>query len=231
MQSIYSSTPYGTYGFYLGGATVLGPGCPYSPAFHTSAWVSQVKAQGWNLIPIFSDLQPSCIGITQNPIPTGHTNAFWAGVQTGQNAISAAYSRGMTGPLVLDIDRDVADSAACANDTDWYVRGFVEQVRTNAAYIAVLYTGSEAGSRVALRSLNLTPPSQIVIARYNGVEGVYSGIPQIPNSYWSQDQRGHQYSNSAQLVVSGVTHTIDLDCFDMVVFGSTSHSVYTPCLN
>ncbi len=226
MQTLYSGSSYGTYGFYIGGSTVNNA-CPTTAAFHNNAWVSTVVGQGWDLLPIYSDRQPSCGGVSVSfPISTNVTTAYSQGVAAANGAISAAYTRGMFGPVVLDVEPDIPNGASCAAAVDQYVKGFVDQVHTNPSYIPTLYSGYA----ITIRSASLSAPAQVIVPHWNGVLGVYSGLPNLPSGWWIYDQRGHQYSGPVTETYGGNSFVFDRNCFDLTVFGNTVHSTYASCL-
>lgn len=228
MQNLYTHSPYGTYGFYVGGLTVNRV-CPNHASFHTKAWADAVKRQGWNLQPIYSGRQPSCLGSPSYPISSNTTTAFNQGVADGRDAITQAYARGISGPLWLDIEGYVANGLSCQPATDAYTKGWMQTVAANRAYITSLYASYPNVIRAASWPV-AQRPYQVTVPHWNNVPGVYSGLPNLPRSYWVNHQRGHQYRGGHNEVWNGQTYLVDNNCYDQIVHGNTVHSTYNPCL-
>lgn len=230
MATLYQASPYGTYGFYIGGLTV-NRSCPSHASFHNQAWANTVKAQGWNLQPIYSGRQPGCHPNTTvtYPISTNPTTAYSQGQSEGNDAIFQAYTRGIAGPIWLDMDIDIPDSYSCRPSVDNYIRGWMGAVRANAAYIPSLYTGYANANRAATFAV-ANRPYQVTIPHWNNIPGVYGGLPNLNRSYWTGHQRGHQYRGGHNESWGGLTFNVDNNCYDEYVHGSTNHSVYAPCV-
>ena len=228
MQTLYTNSSYGTYGFYIGGITA-NLVCPYTASFHNFSWVASVTGQGWDLLPIYSGRQPGCVpGQGQSyPIDPNPSVAYNQGVSAGSDAIGQAYSRGMFGPILLDVDVDVPTGYSCAGTTDAFERGFIDQIATNSSYIAGIYAGVNNLNRAAAF---VHPPFEVAVPQWNSTPGVYSGISGLSSSYWSNDQRAHQYQGGHTESHGGLSFFVDSDCNDLTVFGNTVHSTYSPCL-
>lgn len=229
MSVLYRNSPYGTYGFYVGGLTV-NRSCPYHASFHTKAWADAVKAQGWNLQPIYSGRQPGCHPNVSPyyKISTDPATAYAQGRSEGTDAMNQAAARGITGPLWVDVDVDIPNSYSCRPSVDNYIKGWTSIVAASGRYVASLYTGYSNANRAATFPVS-SRPQQVTIAHWNGIPGVYSGLPNLNSSYWIYHQRGHQYRGQHTETWGGLTFYVDSDCYDQYVHGYTTHSLYSPC--
>ncbi len=224
----YSASPYASFGFYLGGY-VAGLSCTLAPA-GTSRFNTLV-AQGWNLEPVWSDEQPSCNAWDPNysshqaiGIRTGNANQD--GVNSGINAVYAAYGRGIGGPIWLDID--VPPGAQCLQATNDYVTGFINLLHYYG-YKAAVYGFAPYLNTVATLG---APADQISVAYVTANISVYSGVAPsgLNPGAWTSDQREHQYSSQHYQPYGTQNLWIDEDCLDELVWGNTTHTTYSPCL-
>lgn len=225
MQAQLNYSSLRVYGIYVGGLTVNNS-CPGSAPGYNATWVSQVTAQGWNLSAIYSGHQPSCVGSPHYPIDTNVGNAYNQGLSDGYDAVVQTYSRGMDGPITLDIDTSVPNGVSCAQATDYYIAGFIDEIRLNysPSYRSGLYAFSNVINRAALFG---NPPNQVTGINISSTTGVYNGLPAIPSSYFNMDQRIHQYSGPYTDPITGYIY--DRDCFDVPVFGFTGHPANSGC--
>ena len=164
MASFYSATPYGVYGIYIGGA--IGSGCGASA--YTSSWVTTVLGQGWNLEPIWDDLQPNCSS-TSHPIPTSSSAAYTAGYNSGYNAVSTAYSKAISGPIILDIDYY---EDACAATTDSYVSGWVNALHAYGYQAGIYSYGTNLNHYASIANV----PDEVIGVYITSTVGVYNGL-------------------------------------------------------
>ncbi|MCU1395272.1 MAG: peptidoglycan-binding protein [Ilumatobacteraceae bacterium] len=232
MQTLYSASNLSVVAPYIGGQ--LSVGCGSASA--TAPWVSAIVGQGWNLVPLYDYHHPSCApgqGFNTSganyPIDTNLLNAYNEGKSDGADAIVQAYSRGLNGPIALDVEPDTTNGSPCAQSTDYYEAGFIDQIHTNASYKAFIYSGEY--SLVRTGSFG-HPPDGVVYAHWGTAPGVYAGATVLPSSYYVLDQRGHQYSavsTQGNISYGGQSWGIDLTCWDTAAAGPNSHPYQADC--
>jgi uncharacterized protein YraI len=208
----WNASPYRALGVYIGG---IDRHC--SQPELTAAWVSAVSSMRWRLIPIYKGLQAPC-GTADHKI-----NAATAGSQgtaAADDAVAKAKALGMLSGSALynDMEAYPLGNASCRTAvltflSSWtaelhrlgYVAGVYAQLYSGAADLAGVY-----------RSAAYARPDALWIARYDGNASL-TGWAGIPDSYWSQQQRGKQYQNGHNETYGGVTLNIDNDQFSAPV--------------
>lgn len=210
MQAFWTNTPYWDFYVYLGryGACPSGPG---------PTWVNQVTAIGYNLVPIWWDLQPPCLG---GGISTNTTTATQQGEAAADAASSAAISNGFgSGTIVaLDIEGFDHSQQSCAWAVNSFVNGFDWELRNQAMNPIVYSNPSDMVDWPNIPNV----PYAVWFADWNGHDNVWNESP-IGNGSWSFDQRYHQYLGQQYQYYNGVHMLVDVNCANALVGGTTGN--------
>jgi hypothetical protein len=213
MATWYAASPYKAANMYIGGAS---RGC--TQANLTADWVTQTIAQGWTLIPTYVGLQASC---TAYPNRIDPAQAAAQGSAAADDAIAQlnALGLGIGNPVYFDMEAFSYTNAPCLSAT----RTFLDQwtVRLHArGYVSGIYSSSLTLGAILLDngapSAALHQPDDIWFARWNGSSAT-TGEPAIPDQYWANHQRIHQYQGGHQETWGGITVNIDNDAVDAAV--------------
>ncbi len=213
MSTWYSASPYKAANMYIGGAS---RGC--TQANLTADWVTQTIAQGWTLIPTYVGLQASCSSFPNRIDPA---QAAAQGSSAADDAIAQlnALGLGIGNPVYFDMEAFSYANAACLSAT----RTFLDQwtLRLHAlGYVSGIYSSSLTLGAILLDSgapsVALHQPDDIWFARWNGSSAT-TGEPAIPDQYWADHQRIHQYQGGHQETWGGITVNIDNDAVDAAV--------------
>lgn len=211
-------SPYRAVGVYIGGTNRA---C--SQPNLTSTWVASVLASGWVLIPTYVGLQApvdvcGCASINPN-------QATSQGTAAADDAITqaAALGIGPGNPIYYDMEgysRTTTNSTAVLEFLEaWTVRlhsrGYVSGVYGSAA--------STISDLVAAYPTPYVEPDHIWIANWNGRRT--TDDPYVPDSYWANHQRIHQYRGGHNETYGGVTISIDSNYLDGGVVGTASRPV------
>jgi hypothetical protein len=213
MSTWFSASPYKAANMYIGGAS---RGC--SQPNLTADWVTQTIAQGWTLIPTYVGLQASCSGFPNRIDPA---QAAAQGSSAADDAIAQlnALGLGIGNPVYFDMEAFDYGNAACLSAT----RSFLDQwtVRLHArGYVSGIYSSSLTLGAILIDSgvpsAALNQPDDIWFARWNGSSAT-TGEAAIPDQYWANHQRIHQYQGGHQETWGGITVNIDNDSVDAAV--------------
>ncbi|MDQ3750603.1 MAG: DUF1906 domain-containing protein, partial [Acidobacteriota bacterium] len=191
MQTWWNTSPFYDSNIYMSGRN---RGC--SQPQLSAAWVDQVSAMGWGLIPTIVGYQAPC-----SVCATCQKHSFDAGVAETQGrgeadiAIADATNLGLTQGTVLyyDMERydDLSGTGACSTPVKAFLKGWTDRVKERG-YISGVY-GSPTNA--VNDWINIPPASQmdvVWLARWNNVMSVF-GVAPLPDNYWTNNQRIHQY--------------------------------------
>jgi Domain of unknown function (DUF1906) len=211
----WSVSPYRALGVYIGG---INRAC--SQPNLTSTWVATVIGAGWVLIPTYVGLQaPSdvCGCASINP-----SQAATQGVAAADDAIlqASALGIGPGNPIYYDME-GYARNATNTSAVLTFLDAWTERLHTRG-YVSGVY-GSAASTITDLVSqygLGYSEPDDIWIANWNGL--ATTDDPYVPDSYWSNHQRIHQYRGGHNETWGGVKINVDNNYLDGAVVGNAS---------
>ena len=213
--SAWSASPYRAVGVYIGG---INRAC--SQPNLTSTWVASVIAAGWVLIPTYVGLQAP--GDTCGCASIKPSQAVAQGVAAADDAIAQASTLGIGpgNPIYFDMEyypRGGSNTSAVlgflgAWTTRLHARGYVSGVYGSAT--------SVVRDLVDQYGLGFAVPDDIWVANWNGITS--TDDPYIPDSYWSNHQRIHQYRGGHNETWGGVRINIDNNYLDGAVVGNAS---------
>ena len=218
MQTWWNASPFYDSNIYISGRN---RGC--SQPQLTAAWVNQVSAMGWGLIPTIVGYQAPC-----SVCASCQKHSFDAGVAETQGraeadiAITDANNLGLTQGTVLyyDMERydDLSGTGACSTPVKAFLKGWTDRLKEQG-YISGVY-GSPTNA--VNDWINIPLPSRmdaVWLARWNNVMSVF-GVAPLPDTYWTNNQRIHQYIGPRNETWGGVTFNIDNNISDAPVAGA-----------
>jgi photosystem II stability/assembly factor-like uncharacterized protein len=199
----YKDSPYHYVNVYIGGNNAA---CP-QPGLSTS-WVSTVVGQGWGLIPTWVGPQAPCTSCTScGKFSSTPNTAASQAVSQAKSAASKMSSIGLKGTIVYYDMEYYNDNASCSAATKAFINSWVNELHT-LGYKGAVY-GSPTNANADWTSVG-HPPDDVWLALWNGVASVWNLSP-LPNSYWSHNQRIHQYTGGVNQTYGGVKYNIDQD--------------------
>ena len=192
----------------------------------TPAWVAQVLAGGWNLLPIQVGLQAPCSGFSKR-MSADPATAREQGVAAASDA--AANARALhvpaTSPLVADIEA-YATNARCANAVRSYVAGWTARLHQLGLRSSVY--GSKASTikdvAAASASASYPRPDVIWVANYNGQANTSFDANTMPGDMWA-GHRISQFNPHVTRSYGGYALTIDEDAVQDSVWDHTAPRV------
>jgi hypothetical protein len=209
-MSAWTTSPYHSIGIYIGGAN---RGCPDGNL--SASWVSTVSQQGWRLAPLYVGLQAPCV--FQGGLGLINPGAAPSqGVAAADDAVNRAANFGLGGgtPIYFDMEAYNSADATCRNAVITFVTYWVAELH-NRGYVAGYYSSSASGiaDEASAVGTGNQVPDDIWFANWNGRANIF-GDPYIPDSYWVNHQRLHQYQGGHNESYGGVTLNIDNDVDD-----------------
>ncbi len=208
------ASPYRAVGIYIGG---VNRACPDGNL--SASWVASAKAGGWSLLPLYVGLQAPCVGRKHLAL-IDPGSAASQGAAAADDAADRALAVGLApgDPIYFDMEGYATDDAACSQVVQSFLSAWVGALR-GLGYTAGVYGSAASTIRdlVALASGGAGPvPDDVWIAHWNGKQSVF-GDPYVPDSYWTDHQRLHQYVGGHDETYGDVTLNIDSDAVDAAV--------------
>lgn len=199
--------------------------CPSQPFTNNPAWIDQVSAMGWGLIPTVVGYQSPC---SVSTTPHKHSSDPAAAEQQGRGeadiAAADAASIGLTAGSVLYYDMERYDETAatpgCRTATVAFLKGWTERIR-QLGYVSGVY----GSPKNAIEDWQSMPPASrmdaVWMARWDNVPNVwtYVSFPSFPNNVWNDHQRIKQWQAPHNETWGGVTFNIDGNVSDGPVAG------------
>ena len=224
MATWYAASPYKASNMYIGGAS---RGCAQPNL--TADWVAQTIAQGWTLIPTYVGLQASC---SDYPNKIDPAQAAAQGAAAADDAIVQLNALGLGGgnPVYFDMEAYNYNNATCLTATRTFLgawtdrlhdRGYVSGIYSSSnALAATVFDGTTQANRVPTTAM--TAPDALWFARWPADSKTQPGDPTlsdpaIPDQYFADHQRIHQYRGGHQETWGGVTVNIDNNSVDAPV--------------
>ena len=217
MQSWWDNSPFYDSNIYISGRN---RGC--SQALLTADWVNQVSTMGWGLIPTIVGYQAPC-SVSTNSAKHSSDPAVAETQGRGEAdiAISDANNLGLTQGTVLYYDMERYDETSatpnCRVSVNAFLKGWTDRLHEQG-YISGTY-GSPFNAQADW--INIPEASRmdaVWLARWNNVMSVY-GVAPLPDNYWTNHQRIHQWLGPRNETWGGVTFNIDNNISDAPVAG------------
>ena len=211
------ASPYRAVGIYVGG---VNRACPDGNL--SASWVAGATAGGWSLIPLYVGLQAPCVS-GQDLARIDPSSAPAQGTAAANDAVARAQSFGISpgSPIYFDMEGYSTTDQACTSAVQQFVSAWVAQLHA-LGYVAGVY-GSAASTIRDMIPLTQagSGPDQVDIGDWNGNTSVF-GDPFVPDTYWADHQRIHQYRGGHDETYGGVTLNVDDDAVDATVAAAVS---------
>ena len=211
MQTWWNTSPFYDANIYISGRN---RGC--SQPQLTAAWVDQVSAMGWGLIPTVVGYQSPCSVCTNCQ---KHSSDAVVAEQQGRGeadiAITDANNLGLTQGTVLyyDMERydDVSGTGACSTPTKAFLKGWTDRLK-ELGYKSGVYGSPTNAVNDWLNIPAASRMDAVWLARWDNVPSVWfyaSPSPAVPESAWGNHQRIKQWQAPHNETWGGVTFNID----------------------
>ena len=218
MQTWWNTSPFYDSNIYISGRNRA---C--SQAQLTAAWVNQVSAMGWGLIPTIVGYQAPCsICASCQKHSSDAAIAETQGRGEADIAITDAANLGLTQGTVLYYDMERYDETSatpnCRVSVNAFLKGWTDRLKEQN-YISGVY-GSPFNANADW--INIPLPSRmdaVWLARWNNVMSVW-GVAPLPDTFWTNHQRIHQWLGPRNETWGGVTFNIDNNISDAPVAGA-----------
>lgn len=220
MQTWWETSPFYDANIYMSGRNRA---CTQPQL--TAAWVDQVSAMGWGLIPTVLGYQSPCTSSTTTAkLSYDAAVAETQGRGEADIAVADAVNLGLTRGSILYYDMERYDETAatpgCRTATAAFLKGWTDRLK-ELGYKSGTY-GSPKNAQEDW--VNLPPASRmdaIWMARWDNVPSVwtYQTFPNFPNNVWNNHQRIKQWQSPHNETWGGVTFNIDGNIADGPVAG------------
>lgn len=189
-MAAWRASPYKAVGIYISG---LNRACKQPNL--TSAWVAEVTAMGWKLLPVNMGLQAPCRDNTRK-VAMKATQAGAKGTSEAAAAVAAAQSLGILpgSPIYADIEPYAANKSTCARAVATYLDSWTRELH-RLGYLSGMYGNLGAAMPHAVAryaSPAHVRPDAIWMARWDRKTSM-RGWTGIPDSHWAVHQRVKQY--------------------------------------
>lgn len=207
-MTAWLSSPYRAVGIYVGGSN---RGC--SQPNLTSSWVTAQAAAGWKFIPTYVGLQApgsSCGSCAEIDPDRAESQGKAAAVDAA--AKMRALGLGPGNPVYFDMEhykRGGTNTLAALA----FLAAWTKQLHADG-YTSGVYSSASSGiaDLVAAYGTGYTEPDAIWIANWNGLKT--TSDPYVPDAYWAEHQRLHQYRGGHKETYGGVSVNIDSNYLD-----------------
>ena len=209
LQTWWNDSPYRDVNIYIGG---ISRGC--SQPLLNAAWVRDVFAQGWRLIPTWVGYQAPCTSCTtcRNRVSLDLVEAEAEGVREADRASDVATGLGLVPQTVvyLDIEAYASNDRPCRDAVGAFVNGWGRRMRERGN-VAGVY-GSATNASQDWTGITHRPDA-VWIGKWDLRETVW-GLTPLSDAEWATHQRIHQYRGGHDETWGGVTFNIDNDIED-----------------
>jgi hypothetical protein len=223
MQLWWDNSPLYDSNIYMSGRNRA---CPTQPFNGNPAWIDQVSAQGWGLIPTVVGYQSPCTASTTTAkLSYDVAMAEQQGRGEADIAVTDASNIGLTAGSVLYYDMERydppnPDTLGCRAATVAFLKGWTERIH-ELGYVSGTY-GSPKNAEEDWQNLPVASRMDAIwMARWDNVMSVwnYVSFPTFPTNVWNNHQRIKQWQAPHNETWGGVTFNIDGNLADGPVAG------------
>lgn len=202
-------SPYRAIGVYIGGRARA---CEEQPNL-TEAWVKDVDAMGWRLLPVYVGSQSPCVRLGHHQgAAIDADRPREQGAAEAKDAVASAEALGMTRgtPVYLDMEDYDHTDTACAETTLAFTQGFSREIRERG-YIPGFYSSATSGvaHMESARLAGATDlPDVLWYARWS-VPPTITDEPGLASQAWQPHRRIHQHTGNVRETHGGTELHID----------------------
>ncbi|WP_371498151.1 DUF1906 domain-containing protein [Kitasatospora sp. NBC_00374] len=216
MRAWWAASPYRAVGIYTSGDQ---RGCE-QPRL-TAAWVREVRAMGWKLVPTHVGLQAPCRESATKPKRIQPARAAEQGLQEAAAAVRALQALGLAdgSPVYLDIESYPRGDAVCSQAVIEFTLGWTQALHA-AGYHSGFYSSTDSGiaDLAAAARVGSSPlPDAVWYARWDDRANTVDGSGLLAPDLWIDHQRIHQHHGNVEESYGGATLTVDRDQLDSLV--------------
>ncbi|HVF47107.1 MAG TPA: glycoside hydrolase domain-containing protein [Pyrinomonadaceae bacterium] len=221
MRTWWDNSPHYDANIYMSGRN---RGC--SQGQLNAAWVEQVSAMGWGLIPTIVGYQAPCsVSTNSSKHSSDPATARTQGRGEADIAVADAIALGLTAGSVLyyDMERydDLTGTGACSTPVKAFLEGWTERIH-ELGFKSGVY-GSPTNAVGDWLSIPIAHRMDAIwMARWDNNPTVWSYAapsPMIPTNAWNNHQRIKQWQAPHNETWGGVTFNIDGNISDGPVAG------------
>jgi hypothetical protein len=223
MQLWWDNSPLYDSNIYMSGRNRA---CPTQPFNNNPAWIDQVSAQGWGLIPTVVGYQSPCTASTTTAkLSYDVAVAEQQGRGEADIAVTDATNIGLTVGSVLYYDMERydppnPDTLGCRAATVAFLKGWTDRIK-ELGYKSGTY-GSPKNAQEDWVNLPIASRMDAIwMARWDNVASVWTYVtfPTFPSDVWNNHQRIKQWQAPHNETWGGVTFNIDGNISDGPVAG------------
>ena len=218
LQTWFNASPYQSVNLYIGGNS---RSCANTAL--TANYLDQLYHQGWRFIPTWVGPQAPCTNF-YHKFPYNSAEAYAAGVDNANQAAARLSTLGLTNPdgsgsaVYYDMEYFAADNA-CKTAVQSFLDGWTTRLH-ELNILSGLY-GSSYNIYINQLYAVSPPPDLVWLASwsspaYDPTQTVWN-VSYLPDTYWSQHQRLHQYTGGHNETWGNVVLNIDCNVLDGVV--------------
>ncbi|MFE1321211.1 DUF1906 domain-containing protein [Kitasatospora phosalacinea] len=213
MRAWWGTSPYGAVGIYTSGRQRA---CA-QPRL-TAAWVREVRAMGWRLVPTHVGRQAPCMTASGKAQRIDPAKAVQQGKEEAAEAVRAVKDLGLrTGtPVYLDIEAYPRGDSACSQAVTDFAVGWTQALH-KAGFRSGFYSSTDAGIAdlaAAARAGSAPLPDAVWYARWDDRATTTDGAGRLGDDLWADHARIHQYRGNVQETYGGAALTVDRDQLD-----------------
>jgi hypothetical protein len=221
MRTWWETSPHYDANIYMSGRN---RGCAQPQL--TAAWVAEVSAMGWGLIPTVVGYQAPCsVSTNSSKHSSDPATARTQGRGEADIAVADAITLGLTAGSVLyyDMERydDLSGTGACSTPVKAFLEGWTERIH-ELGFKSGVY-GSPTNAVGDWLSIPIAHRMDAIwMARWDNNPTVWSYAspsPAIPTNAWNNHQRIKQWQAPHNETWGGVTFNIDGNIADGPVAG------------
>ncbi len=217
MQTWWNSSPFYDVNIYMSGRN---RGC--TQAQLTANWVNQVSAMGWGLIPTIVGYQAPCsVCTTCQKHSSDPAIAETQGRGEADISMTDANNLGLTQGTVLyyDMERydETVSTPGCRLSVNAFLKGWTDRLHEQG-YISGVYGSPFNANGDWINIPQASRMDAVWLARWNNIMSVW-GVAPLPDTYWTNHQRIHQWLGPRDENWGGVTFNIDNNISDAPVAG------------
>ncbi|MFC8722630.1 DUF1906 domain-containing protein [Kitasatospora sp. NPDC057198] len=213
MRAWWGTSPYGAVGVYTSGRQRA---CA-QPRL-TAAWVREVRAMGWRVVPTHVGRQAPCMTAAGKMQRIDPAKAVQQGKEEAAEAVRAVKNLGLrTGtPVYLDIEAYPRGDSACSQAVMDFTVGWTQALH-KAGFRSGFYSSTDAGIAdlaAAARAGSAPLPDAVWYARWDGRATTTDGAGRLGDDLWADHARIHQHRGNVQETYGGAALTVDRDQLD-----------------
>lgn len=231
MATWQQKSPYAAIGVYIPVSSSTDNRYDKTQANLTSTWVSDVRAGGWNVLPIYVGRQApdKCTSRTFKYVSGNVATAEAQGKAAAADAAGSAKSLGLSAgaPIVYDME---AYTAGCKSKA---IRSFFDGWTTQLHALGRMsgIYGSRASTIADVAKLpthNQASPDVVWVATASG-QAQTASLPPLPNGTWS-GKRLNQFNLGVTRTYGGKTINVDESAVDDYVWDTVPPVVSLPSI-